>query len=75
MKKQDKIRILANSIIALNQASEKPNEDIHNLAREISYLTDGNPNFALLSSIGFTYDEIREKLVEEFDKEKMIVLE
>jgi hypothetical protein len=75
MTKNEKIAILANCIVMLNQTSEHRNPDIYKIAEQIGFLANGNPRFALLSCIGAEYEDVREVVMKELNEQKILTME
>ena len=75
MTKNEKIALLVNGIVMLNQTSEHKNNDIYKLAEQIGFLVNGNPRFAVMSCIGATYEDAKAAVKQVLKEEKIIELE
>ena len=72
MTKNEKIVLLVNGIVMLNQTSEHKNTDIYKLAAKIGFLVNGSPNFAVLSCIGATYEDTKAAVKQVLKEEKIM---
>ena len=75
MTKNEKIALLVNGIVMLNQTSENKNTDIYKLAEQIGLLVNGHPRFALMSCIGVSYEDTRNVVKQVLKEEKIMELE
>ena len=75
MTKNEKIALLVNGIVMLNQTSEHKNNDIYQLAKQIGILVNANTNFAVMSCIGVTYEDTRNAVAQVLKEEKIMELE
>lgn len=75
MTKNEKIALLVNGIVMLNQTSEHKNTDIYKLAEQIGVLVNGNPRFAVMSCIGATYEDTKAVVKQVLKEEKIMELE
>lgn len=75
MTKEEKIALLVNGIVMLNQTSEHKNNDIYQLAKQIGILVNANINLVVVSCVGASYEEAKATVKQVLKEEKIMELE
>lgn len=69
MTKNDKIRLLAHAICMLETSYTNEHTAVKQIAKEIAYIVNGNPNFAIFCAIGQHPKDIHKEVAEALKKD------
>lgn len=69
MTKIEKIRLLAQAIVMLETSYTNEHKEVFELAKQIAFLADGNPNLCVLCTIGqkpeIVHEEVNKALTQD----------